>query len=87
MDKNYTSWPVSVLYQECVPEWQKPGVKTRCTNCDPDCKKYYRRENISSKTNIQNAQKENDLQMHNIYLHLYSCETKGIIREKMHFKF
>ena len=40
-------------------------VKTRRTNCDPGCKKYYRRENICSETNIQNVQNGN----------IYRCVT------------
>ena len=40
-------------------------VKTRRTNCDPDCKKYYRIENICLESNIQNVQNEN----------IYRCVT------------
>ena len=40
-------------------------VKTRRANCDPGCKKYYRRENICSETNIKNVQHEN----------IYRCVT------------
>ena len=44
-------------------------VTTRRTNCDPGCKKYYRRENICSETNIQNVQHEN----------IYRCVTYILI--------
>ena len=40
-------------------------VTTRRTNCDPGCKKYDKRENIFSETNIQNVQHEN----------IYRCVT------------
>ena len=40
-------------------------VKTCRTNCDPGCKKYYRRKNICSETNTQNVQNEN----------IYRCVT------------
>ena len=67
-----------MFYQECVPGWQKPGVKTRCTNYDPDGKKYYRRENISSETNLQNDQKEN-IYRRLTYIHIYILVRQKVL--------
>ena len=53
-------------------------IKTCRTKCDPGCKKHYRRKNICSGTNIENAQNENICRCVT-YICIYPQETSSII--------